>query len=92
MKERFKSVLQKIPFSLLSVLCILFTYLVSGIGGMLVIPALLCIFFVMPYGALFAILDMVIRKKKLLPIICLILSVFPIVATILMIAYTIFQN
>lgn len=92
MKERLKTILQKIPFSLLSVLCILFTYLVSGIGGMLVIPALLCIFFVMPYGALFAILDMVIRKKKLMPIICLILSVFPIVATILMIAYTIFQN
>ncbi|MGN0574175.1 MAG: hypothetical protein ACI4IX_09570 [Acutalibacteraceae bacterium] len=92
MKERLKNILQKIPFSLLSVLCILFTYLVSGIGGMLVIPALLCIFFVMPYGALFAILDMVIRKKKLMPIICLILSVFPIVATILMIVYTIFQN
>lgn len=92
MKERLKTILQKIPFSLLSVLCILFTYLVSGVGGMLVIPALLCIFFVMPYGALFAILDMVIRKKKLMPIICLILSVFPIVATILMIAYTIFQN
>lgn len=92
MKERLKTILQKIPFSLLSVLCILFTYLVSGIGGMLVIPALLCIFFVMPYGALFAILDMVIRKKKLMPIICLILSLFPIVATILMIAYTIFQN
>ena len=59
---------------------------------MLVIPALLCIYFVMPYGALFAILDIVIRKKKVLPIICLILSAFPVVATILMIVYTIFQN
>ena len=92
MKERFKNILQKIPFSLLSILCILFTYLVSGIGGMLVIPALLCIFFVMPYGALFAILDIVIRKKKVLPIICLILTVFPVVAATLMLVSTFFQN
>lgn len=72
-------ILKKIPFGFLSLCCLGFTYLVAGTIGMLVIPVILCIVFVLPIGILFAILDIIIRKKKLIPIICLILSLYPII-------------
>ncbi len=76
---KFKAILQKIPFGILSLCCLGFTYLVAGTVGMLVIPVILCIVFVLPVGILFAILDIVIRKKKLIPILSLILSLYPII-------------
>ncbi len=76
---KIKTILQKIPFGFLSLCCLGFTYLVAGTVGMLVIPVILCIAFVLPIGILFAILDIIIRKKKLIPIICIILSLYPII-------------
>ncbi len=70
--ESKKSFIQKIPFGVLSLMCLGFTYFVAGTIGMLVIPVILCIVFVIPIGIVFAILDIVIRKKKLIPIISLI--------------------
>ena len=57
---------------------------------MLVIPFILCIVFVLPVGILFAILDIIIRKKKLIPIISLILSLYPIIGLILILGNMLF--
>lgn len=70
--EEKKSFIENIPFGGLSLACLLFTYFVGGTIGMLVIPVILCIIFIIPLGIVFAILDIVIRKKRVLPIISLI--------------------
>ncbi len=57
---------------------------------MLVIPVILCIVFVLPVGILFAILDIVIRKKKLIPIISLILSLYPIIGLVFILGSMLF--
>ena len=62
--DRVLNFLRKIPFRLLSALCVMFTYLVAGTIGLLIVPMLLCIFCVLPFAVLFAVLDIVIRKKK----------------------------
>ena len=74
---KFFDYLKKIPFGAISLIFPLFTYFVAGTIGMLVIPVILCIVFVLPIGVLFAILDIVIRKKKLIPIISLAMSLYP---------------
>ncbi len=51
---------------------------------MLVLPVILCVIFVLPFGILFAILDIVIRKKKLFPIICLVECAFPFIGVVFM--------
>lgn len=85
MISNIKNILQKIPFGALSIACLLITYFVASTIGMLVIPVILCIIFILPLGVIFAVLDIVIRKKKLVPIICLIASLYPIVGfTIIM--------
>ncbi|MBQ4338730.1 MAG: hypothetical protein IJC37_04835 [Clostridia bacterium] len=71
--------LRKIPFGILSLCCLGFTYLVASTVGMLVFPVIMCIVFVLPLGITFAILDIVIRRKKLIPIISLALSLYPII-------------
>lgn len=76
--------LRKIPFGALSIACIAFTYMVAGTIGIFILPMILCIYCVMPVAAVLAVLDIVIRKKKIVPIICLLLSVAPIVATTVM--------
>ncbi len=76
--EDNKSLIQRIPFGFLSLSCLFFTYLVAGTIGMLVIPVILCIIFVLPLGIVFAILDIVIRKKRLIPIISLLGCLWPI--------------
>lgn len=76
---KIKETLKKIPFGILSLCCLGFTYLVAGTVGMLVFPIILCIVFVLPLGITFAILDIVIRRKKLIPIISLALSLYPII-------------
>ena len=75
--ENSKSFIQKIPFGIISLFFPLFTFMVAGTIGMLVIPVILCIIFVLPIGVFLAILDIVIRKKKLIPIISLIISLYP---------------
>ena len=59
---------------------------------MLVIPVILCILFVLPWGVLFAVLDIVIRKKKLIPIISLMLSLEPMIGFGFMILLMIFEG
>lgn len=76
---KFNDFIKKIPFGVISLMFPLFTYFVAGTIGMLVIPVILCIIFVLPVGVLFAILDIVIRKKKLIPIISLTMSLYPMV-------------
>lgn len=76
---KIKENLKKIPFGILSLCCLGFTYLVASTVGMLVFPVIFCIVFVLPLGIVFAILDIVIRKKKLIPIISLALSLYPII-------------
>lgn len=75
--EKLKSVIQKIPLGAISLIFPLFTYFVAGTIGMLVIPVILCIVFVLPIGVVFAVLDIVLRKKKLIPIISLAMSLYP---------------
>lgn len=87
---KIKAILQKIPFGVLSLCCLGFTYLVAGTIGMLVIPVILCIVFVLPVGILFAILDIIIRKKKLIPIISLVLSLYPIIGLIFILGNMLF--
>jgi hypothetical protein len=77
--EKFRSVIQKIPLGAISLIFPFFTYFVAGTTGMLVLPVILCIIFVLPWGVLFAILDIIIRKKKLIPIISLAISLWPII-------------
>lgn len=89
--ENKKSFIQKIPFGVLSLMCLGFTYFVAGTIGMLVIPVILCIIFVLPVGVIFAILDIVIRKKKLLPIISLVFSLWLIFGFIFIIASFLFE-
>ncbi len=81
---KFKEILQKIPFGFLSLCCLGIYYFVGCTIGVLVVPVILCIIFVLPVGIIFAILDIVIRKKKLIPIISLISSLFPIIFLMLM--------
>lgn len=83
--DKVLNFLRKIPFGLLSALCVMFTYLVAGTIGLLIVPMLLCIFCVLPFAVLFAVLDIVIRKKKLVPIICLVFALFPMLGGILMV-------
>lgn len=74
--KKKKPFIQKVPFGLFSLMCLGFTYFVGGTIGMLVIPVILCIIFVLPHGVVFAILDIAIRKKKVIPIISLALSLY----------------
>lgn len=76
---KIRETLKKIPFGILSLCCLGFTCLVAGTVGMLVFPVIMCIVFVLPLGITFAILDIVIRRKKLIPIISLALSLYPII-------------
>ena len=76
---KFNNFIQKIPFGVISLMFPLFTYFVAGTIGMLVIPVILCIIFVLPIGVILAILDIIIRKKKLIPIISLAMSLYPMV-------------
>lgn len=87
---KIKAILQKIPFGVLSLCCLGFTYLIASTIGMLVIPVILCIVFILPVGIIFAILDIVIRKKKLIPIISLILSLYPIIGLIVILGNMLF--
>ena len=41
--DRVLNFLRKIPFGLLSALCVMFTYLVAGTIGLLIVPMLLCV-------------------------------------------------
>jgi len=81
-KKEKKPFIQKVPFGVFSLICLGFTYAVACTIGVLVIPVLFCIIFVLPHGVVFAILDIVIRKKKVIPIICLIQSLYLISATL----------
>ncbi len=71
-----KAFLKKIPFGLLSAVFLGITYFIAGTIGMLIVPAVLAVFFILPFSMIFAVLDIVIRKKKLVPIICLCLSCY----------------
>ena len=72
-KEK-KPFIQKVPFGVFSLICLGFTYFVACTIGMLVVPVIFCIIFVLPHGVVFAILDIAIRKKKVIPIISLVFS------------------
>ncbi len=84
---KVKDLLKKVPFGFLSLFFLLLTYFVGGILGMLVIPALLAILFILPWSIVFAVLDIVIRKKKIIPIICLCEGCFTYFGTIGMLIY-----
>lgn len=71
-------------------MCLGFTYFVGGTIGMLVIPVILCIIFVLPHGVVFAILDIAIRKKKVIPIISLVLSLYLIFGFLFIICAAVF--
>lgn len=88
-KEK-KPFIQKVPFGVFSLICLGFTYFVTGTIGMLVIPVLFCVFFVLPHGVVFAILDIAIRKKKVIPIISLVHSLYLIGITLFVLCSVIF--
>ncbi len=69
--NKLKTVSKKIPYSIIGLGFWLTTCMIAGITGMLVIPAMLSMIFISPWGIVFGVLDIVIRKKKLLPIICI---------------------
>ena len=88
-KEK-KPFIQKVPFGVFSLICLGFTYFVACTIGMLVIPVILCVIFVLPHGVVFAILDIAIRKKKVIPIISLVLSLYLIFGTLFILCSAIF--
>lgn len=73
-KKEKKPFIQKVPFGVFSLICLGFTYAVACTIGVLVVPVIFCIVFVLPHGVVFAILDIAIRKKKVVPIISLVFS------------------
>ncbi len=75
--DRVLNFLRKIPFGLLSALCVMFTYLVAGTIGLLIVPMLLCIFLCAAVcGALRRARYRYPQEKKLVPIICLVFLLF----------------
>ena len=89
--DNLKTAVQKIPFGIISLIFPFFTYMVAGTIGMLVIPVILCIIFVLPLGVIFAVLDIVLRRKKLIPIISLLICLGPMAGFAFMMASMFFE-